>query len=252
LLKESSIEYINENGALIKGELKEVFGKVVGIKGWMINHFLIERKIKEFNKKELHEILLDEGIKKDKLKKIMDYIEGDKKLIYNDIMHGKQSIWFRDKKHAIEYVNKNLTEEIIKRESIKREKIKEDKIDKVYFIKKQDSYTKEDVEVKIDKKNFINRYGLDKNKLIDNFPADQNNIERALTKGGLYNEDLSKIKRLIIRNPEFIDFLKINGNYNENNIIKIGQLFANSNKKEKEEFLEDFQYLFSRNNFIVS
>jgi len=238
--KESIKEYTELKGAICKGELVYQGSRLLNIANWRFNKNIINREIVYIENFGIKRTLTKEGIENDTLTKLMQQIEGRRRVTYEDVTDAKNIVWFRELQLALDYTKDFLTIEDTrpKMEAPKRH-ISERKL----YTKREEILEEEPLEITT-KEQFLAKYRLDENSYSNSqTPITKDGIEQVLHLWELNESELTLISRTIKRNANFLDILLIKGSqdYSTEKVITLAKFYAHAPQEKVEEFWNDIE-----------
>ena len=96
-------EYIEITGALCKGELKVMGGRVLDVPEWKFNQYVMERHITKADNMDLKEMLLKDSVKYEKLFALIQELETPRMLAYKKVVQHNHIVWFTDMNKALKF-----------------------------------------------------------------------------------------------------------------------------------------------------
>lgn len=246
------MKYIDEKGAVSKGEVAAVGEKISSAHAWQINRSICDTSLL-FNGRQnsIKNIFEENEIKSDKIHSFLQDFNESRILLFQDVVKSNHLIWYEEKEKCINYIADFLTVKA-KEDSHRYTFVGKDKREKARKL-----YENAVVQLSEEKPAepseefsplyFSRKYGLDDSFYISQTKIFKSEMERALFDGGLTDpEERRKVLSMILRNYSFFSLFTVNGSeyLSREKIKSFASIYTGGNYEERNDILLDFQKVF--------
>jgi hypothetical protein len=240
--RSSVIKYVEQKGALCKGELTTMGGIILNANPYQFSQKIIVRPV--VNGKSLRDLLQEKGIGYETFSSLISSLDTRRIIIYPKVTDKKNLIWYGVREEALRYVENYLT---ILDKTTPTPKIIPPERKKIYAMTKNVEKIKEEPLI-ITPQIFLNKYNLENKLYMHHSPVAQPNLDKTLFDAGMKDmNDIIAIKRRIKRSPVLNDALMIPGSndYSKEKLKELSNTYLIRDSVGRRELLKEIDTVFN-------